>query len=307
MDGLPAAARDLDTRSAEAVAGALLRGAEANRHASCRRGSVDVIGAPGVLVATGDLHDNPVNFANVMGLADLEGRLDTHVTLHEVIHGGSLMQGMDFSYRALARVAALKVAFPERVHALLANHELSQIAGLGVVKDGVRMVEAFNEGIDYVFGGEAEVVHRAVAEFVRSMPLALLAEGNGHRVLCAHSLPESALMDRFDPGVLERDLVESDYEPRRGSAHLMVWGRDHGEEHLRSLAARWGVDGFVLGHEKAEEGVRPLPPNAVVVNSDHSKGAALWMEMEQLRPIRGSTYPFDVHRVGFGLETGDPG
>ncbi len=285
-EGLPAAARDLDTRSATAVEAALRSGAEANRSAGCRSGSVDHITGPGTLLATGDLHDNPVNLAGVMALADLEGRSDTHVTLHEVIHGGSLMGGMDFSFRALARVAAMKSTFPERVHALLANHELSQIAGLGVVKDGVRMVEAFNEGIEYVFGADAVGVRSAVEEFVRSMPLALIAEGSGKRLLCAHSLPEEALMDRFDLTVLERALEASDYAPRRGSAHLMVWGRGHGEAHLKALAARWRVDGFVLGHEEAERGIRFVPPNTVVLNSDHARGKALMIDLSHIPSLK---------------------
>ncbi|MGD9692921.1 MAG: hypothetical protein AB7G17_05010 [Phycisphaerales bacterium] len=298
-EGLPAAARDLDTRSAEAVVGALRAGSEANLGAACRAGSVDVIRAPGTLVATGDLHDNPMNFARVMGLADLEGRSDTHVTLHEVIHGGSLMGGMDFSYRALARVAALKAAYPERVHALLANHELSQISGMGVVKDGVRMVEAFNTGVEYVFGGESGPVHEAVAGFVRSMPLALIAEGSdGRRVLCAHSLPEEFLMDRFDASVLERALTDADYEPRRGSAHLMVWGRGHSESHVTGLSARWNVDGFVLGHEKAEEGAQRLHPNGVIVNSDHPNGVALVLDLDALPEFREFPRGFRVARVG---------
>ncbi len=298
-ESLPAAARELDTRSASAVSGALRAGAEANLSALCRTGSVDVVRAPGTLVATGDLHDNPMNFGRVMELADLEGRTDTHVTLHEVIHGGSLMQGLDFSFRALARVAALKAAYPERVHVLLANHELSQIAGMGVVKDGVRMVEAFNEGVDYVFGGEAGGVHEAVAGFVRSMPLGLIAEGaDGRRILCAHSVPEEFLMDRFDASVLERPLCEADYEPRRGSAHLMVWGRAHSAEHLERLGARWRVDGFVLGHEKAEDGALHVPPHGVVLNSDHPNGVALLLDLDALPNFRDFPRGFCVQRVG---------
>ncbi|HRQ72219.1 MAG TPA: hypothetical protein PLU35_04235, partial [Phycisphaerales bacterium] len=94
-----------------------------------------------------------------------EGEPGPHLTLHEVIHADRLVNGLDFSYRALARVAQLKVEFPERVHALLANHELSQIIGAGIVKDGVRCVDAFNDGLGYVFGGEWERVAGAVERF----------------------------------------------------------------------------------------------------------------------------------------------
>ena len=283
------AVESIDLRSADAVASILRAGAEANLTAACRRGSIDLIPPSGRLLATGDLHDNPLHFARVLALARLEEHTPAtprHITLHELIHGDRLLNGMDFSHRVLARAAALKAAFPESVHTLLANHELSQIVGAGVVKDGVNLVSAFDEAIEYAFGAGAEDVRLAVAAFIRSMPLALVAgdaptPGARTRLLFAHSLPPPELMDRFDPGVLSRPLSEDDYAPRRGSAHLMIWGRAHTSEHLESLADVWGVRLFVLGHEKAPEGWLAVPPNAVVLNSDHDRGVALPIDLER--------------------------
>ncbi len=271
---------NVDTRDPDAVVRLLDEAAKANREASCRAGSVDRIANKGVLVATGDLHDNPVHFARVLALAQLDRATEQaprHVTLHEVVHGELRMGGVDFSHRALLRVAALKRDKPEYVHTLLANHELSQIVGAGVVKNGAPVREAFNEGVRITFGQEeASRVLAAIERFIRSMPLALLTEApEGERILCAHSLPSPVLMDRFDESVLERDLVEEDYEPRRGAAHLMVWGRGHTPEQLERLARRWGVGLFILGHEHVEEGWRVHEPDVVTLNSDHDKGKAL--------------------------------
>ncbi len=277
---------EFDTRNAAEVARVFDDACAANRDANCRDGSIDRIGANGLLLATGDLHDNPVHFARVVALAGLPGTDDRdphHVTLHEVIHADQLVGGVDLSHRALLRVAALKVKDPEEVHTLLANHELSQIVGAGIVKDGVRVAETFNDGVDYVFSDDAPMVIEAIARFVRSMPLALYAEqakGHAGGVLCAHSLPGPEMMDRFDPGVLERDLTEDDYIPRRGSAHLMVWGRRHTPEQLAELAERWSVELFVLGHEHAETGWRLLEPNAIVLNSDHEHGVVLPIHLD---------------------------
>lgn len=282
----------LDLRSAEAVVDVLERGAAANRSAGCRQGSTDVVmieedqrGTPGAtLVASGDLHDNPLHLMRLCraaGLEPQEGATDAgvderrvrHVTLHELIHGERLVNGMDFSYRVLARVAALKAAFPFHVHTLLANHELAQAHGQLVAKDGVRCNEAFDEALELTFGGEASAVAGAVRAFVMSMALALKFAGPGGAVLCAHSLPSPELMDRFDPGVLERELMDEDCVSRRGSAHLMVWGRGHTSEQINRLSERWGVRAFVLGHEKAEKGATVLNERAVVLNSDHEAGA----------------------------------
>jgi len=275
-----------DLSNVDAVCRLFDAGAQANFAARCRRGSCDVIHPPGVLIATGDLHDNPLNLAKLVQLAGMD-RADadsdsvSHLLLHEVIHSDRLMNGMDFSYRALARVADLKARFPEHVHALLANHELSQIKGAGIVKDGVRVVEAFNDGVLQVFGDGAPRVNEAISRFVRSMPLALRCahpHGLGD-ILCAHSLPSPGVMGRFDTTILDRELTEEDYEPRRGTAHLMVWGRGYDAEQIEDLVERWGVRLFVLGHEKAEHGSIVIPPCALVLNSDHDKGVYLPIDL----------------------------
>jgi hypothetical protein len=271
----------LDLSDPDVVAGALTEGAQANLDATCRAGSIDRIEPPGRLIATGDLHDNPAHLATLIDRADLEGDDPAHLTLHEVIHSDRLINAMDFSYRALARIARLKADHPEHVHTLLANHELAQIIGQGIVKDGVRVVEAFNEGVAYVFGEQAGVVQDAIETFIRSMPLALRCVTPRGDVLCAHSVPSPALMGRFDTHVLERDLVDADYEPRQGAAHLMVWGRGYDAELLEDLVERWGINLFILGHEKAPNGVKLVEPNAIVLNSDHERGVYLPMDLSE--------------------------
>lgn len=278
----------LDLASADEVCRILQSAAEASRDAFCRLGSIDWADAPGSLVATGDIHDNPLHLARVVEAAGLHGEAEatpdserSHLTLHELIHGEHLVGGVDFSYRALTRVAALKAAFPEHVHVLLANHELAQIIGSGIVKDGVRVVEAFNEGVERVFGDDAGRVHEAIAAFVRSMPLALRCDTPRGVIQCSHSVPSPAMMGRFDVGVLDRDLTEADYQPLTGSAHMMVWGRHYDAESLEDLVERWGVTMFILGHEKVPEGARFVPPCAVVLNSDHANGVYLPIDLTE--------------------------
>lgn len=271
----------LDLKDAAAVCDVLTAGARANRDAVCRRGSIDLIQAPGTLIATGDLHDHPLHLARLMQAAGMPGGADgsAHLVLHEIIHSDRLLNGMDFSYRMLVRVAALKAEFPERVHTVLANHELAQMVGAGIVKEGVKVVEAFNEGIHFTFADAAPAVDEAVRDFVRSMPLALRCKTPRGDVLCAHSLPAPYSMQRFDPSVLTRDLTEGDYEPRQGAAHLMVWGRGYDAELIEDLVERWGINLFLLGHEHVPEGVRFVPPCVVVLNSDHNRGVYLPVDL----------------------------
>jgi hypothetical protein len=309
----------LDLRSVDAVVDALARGTVANTGASCRRGSIDVVSCtperPQRLIATGDLHDNPLHMARVVRAAGLDvedaaSGARAHLTMHELIHPDQLTGGLDFSYRVLARVAALKAMHPEHVHTLLANHELAQASGGRILKDGVLSVEAFDDGVRAIFPEEADAarVMTAVREFILSMPLALrmrVEALDGGDVVCAHSLPAPTAMSRFDAGVLERPLCEADYVAREGSAHLLVWGRGHTAESLEFLATRWNVGAFILGHEKAEQGYFVVPEDAprsplssmerdahdiriphrgaVVVNTDHARGVYLELVLGQAK------------------------
>ncbi len=288
----------LDLNDAEAVVRVFEEGAEACRDASCRRGSIDLIAEPSRLIATGDLHDNPIHLklvaqaAGVIAGENGEMAEPAHLTLHELIHSDRLIAGCDMSYRALARAADYKRSAPERVHVLLANHELAQIVGAGVVKNSVRCVDAFRDGLEYVFGDQAERVDEAVNTFIRALPLALRCSGDRGDLLCSHSLPSPAHMGRFDMTILERDLTEADYEPRTGSAHMLVWGRGYDADQLEDLVERWGVRLFLLGHEHAENGVRVVPPCAVVLNSDHERG--VYLPIDTGSPITASEAPFHV-------------
>lgn len=278
--------RQIDLQNAAAVRDVFLAGARANREAPCRAKSIDRIEAPGRLIATGDLHDNPLHLARLVKAACLEeGGPPSHLVLHEIIHSDRIVNGVDFSYRMLCRVAALKADFPALVHTILANHELAQVMGAGIVKDGVKVVEAFNEGLNEVFGDEASLIADAIKEFIFSMPLALRCECGApdqrRHILVAHSVPSTAMMDRFDATVLSRDLTPEDYEPRRGAAHIMVWGRGYDAEQLEDLVERWGVNLFILGHEHADNGVQIVPPCAVVLNSDHDKGVYLPVDLDR--------------------------
>lgn len=287
----------VDLASATQVIAALEAGTRANLEATCRTGSIDHVKGPGTLLATGDLHDNPVHFHRVIEMAGLDnedhggGDIEpSHLTLHELIHGENLHDGMDPSYRVLVRAAALKAANPEHVHILLANHELSQIAGRGVIKNGVNCVKAFNDAVEYVFGDDAPAVNEALGTFIRSMPLALrctpVSDGGreirpGGDILCLHSLPGDSDLERFDQTILERPLTEADYQPRTGSAHLLTWGRGQSPATLMTLAERWGVGVFLLGHEKADNGWLRVEPNGLILNSDHDRACVCRMSLQK--------------------------
>ncbi|MHC5022729.1 MAG: metallophosphoesterase [Planctomycetota bacterium] len=273
-----------DLRDPVAAAELLRRAGDALRADPHRRGCHVRLPARGRLLATGDLHDNPIHFDKVVRCADLDASPDHHVVLHELIHGDRLVNGLDLSHRMLLKVASLVLARPGQVHPLLANHELSQMTGRGVSKGAGDSVQLFNDGLDFVYGDEAGTVADAINAFIAAMPLALLSEPSDDAggVCCAHSLPNARLMNRFDPGILERDLAEDDYRPPLGAAYLMTWGRRYTPEQVDDLAHRWSARLFCLGHEHVETGAELRGRRVVILNTDHERAAVLPLDLAQL-------------------------
>lgn len=277
----------VNMRDAQAVISLFEQAARSLRASPVRAHSVVRLPAHGRLLATGDLHDNPVHLQKVIALAKLDQSPDHHLVLHEMIHGDKFVNGLDLSHRMLAKVAELLQQYPGQVHPLLANHELAQMTGKGVSKGAGNSVEMFNDGLEFVFGDDAFDVAVAIGQFIQAMPLALISNSyrrrsGGGGVLCAHSLPSARMMNHFDPAIFDRDLASDDYAAPFGTAHLMVWGRSHTPEQIEQLATRWNVDLFCLGHEHVEDGILIKPPRIVVLNSDHERGMALPLDLANL-------------------------
>lgn len=281
------------------VAVELLRAAAgAMRASSHRRGSCVLLPAQGTLIAAGDLHDNPAHLRALLALAGLDGHAlpswdaagggsapprdaRRHLVIHELIHSERLVDGVDLSHRMLLRACEAILRHPDRVHVLLANHEIAQLRRRGVSKGAGDSVRLFQAGLEYVYGDAAEEVEGAIDEFIRALPLAARSEPDAHgrAVLCAHSLPGLQALRHVDLSVLDRPMVDGDYDPPSGSAYLFTWGRELPADHLRELGERLGISLFCLGHQHAETGVEMLSPNALVINSDHQRAAAIPLDL----------------------------
>lgn len=272
----------IDFRDASAVAELCERAATTLRESPWRHHCAVHLPANGRLLATGDLHDNPIHLQKIIRLSKLDQSPNHHVVLHEMIHSERLVNGIDLSHRMLVKVAQLVVDYPTQVHPLLANHELAQLTGRGVSKGAGNSVELFQAGLEFAFGDDAETVTDAIKEFISSMALAAIGGGESDRVFCAHSLTASHMMKHFDMQILDRDLRPEDYESPFGSAHLMVWGRAHTAPHIESLANKWKVKLFCIGHEHAETGFEIVHPRLVVLNSDHERGVALPIDLANI-------------------------
>jgi hypothetical protein len=269
----------IDMHDPEAVATLFDQAAAALRGSPHREHCIERLPARGVLLATGDLHDNAINLAKVKRLADLDRSPDHHVILHELIHSEKLINGLDFSYRMLTRVAELVTMYPGQVHPLLANHELSQMTGKGVSKGAGNSVELFNNALQYVFDERWPAVQESINRFIAALPIAILSESG---LLCAHSLPSAGTMDRFDLDLLQREMTPEDYLSPFGAAYLMVWGRQYTNESVRLLADRWHVTLFCVGHQHVDNGIEVRCRLVVILNSDHERARALRIGLDRI-------------------------
>ncbi|MFM7260336.1 MAG: hypothetical protein ACKO3W_07000, partial [bacterium] len=172
----------------------------------------------------------------------------------------------------------LVLEYPMQVFPLLANHEIAQCMGQAISKGGGDNVAAFDAGLEWAFGDDAEEASEAVHRFLRAMPLAIKAD-NG--LMISHSLPADATLRRFDTRVLERDLHDEDLEFPDGAAYLMTWGRNHSPGLLAALAEEWGVRTFIVGHTHVPGGIARRPPNMVVLNSDTPEGRVVFVDLER--------------------------
>ena len=264
--------RPTDLNDAHATVDLFESAAEAMRSAQHRRDSIVELPSDGRLLITGDLHDHLDHWYRILHLARLDEDPTRHVVLQELIHGDRLLNGMDFSYRMLGRVAELVLAHPDQVHVILGNHELSQLTRRAVSKGAGNNVELFQDAVDWVFGDDADDVTAAIESFIAAMPLAVRTAGG---LLCTHSLPAADRMGGFEPGILERALEPIDYEGSGSSIYLLTWGRRHEPDQLDALADRWGVKTFCIGHQSVPEGIRRDGPRLVAINSDKVNGMVI--------------------------------
>lgn len=259
--------------SADRVIETLQTAAEENLMSPLRRFQVVQLPDHGELWMSGDLHDHRRNFEKFIRAADLGNHRNRHIILHELIHGDRFeADGSEGSWHMLYQAAELKCDFSGQVHFLLANHDLAQIHGEGIMKAGLSVCEAFSLGVKKAFGDEAVKVEIAMKEFFLSLPLAVRAP-NG--IFCCHSLPNDAQIETFDYTVFDRELTGADYARRTGPVYQLIWGRGVTPGGVALFAEEMQADIILTGHQPQEDGYNVNGPQHMIIASDHNQGVFL--------------------------------
>ncbi len=248
--------------------------AEANRATAARTGNVVCLPiGEGDVFITADLHGNWLNYDRILSLADLDQHSHRHLVLQEVCHGGPIYpsEGGCMSHLLVEEIARLKLAYPQRVHFLLSNHELAEATDFVVAKGGRLLNMHFRTGLREMYGNAADEVHAALKAFLLSLPLALRL---GQNVLVSHSLPAKVDRQPFYPGVLESPWSEDDLSPD-GSVFRLVWGRDFRRENAAAFAEMVHVRVLIHGHEPCTSGFQV--PNDMQIIIDGSGPEARYL------------------------------
>lgn len=264
-------------------------GACLNQQDPLRNGNMISLPGKGDLVIAGDLHNHRRNFERLQAVSDLGKFPDRHVILQEVIHGGLLdHDGNDRSLDLLLETLDWAREFPGQIHFLLANHDLAQVQGQAIMKDGYDLTDRFTRYFRKQAGGNLPAANEAFRNFVLTMPLAAITFTG---VLISHSLPGPRDMATFDSTILRRQLVEADLS-RTGSVYQLIWGRSQNAANLAALAKAWWSEIFVCGHQTQDAGLGAVAGRLLIIDSSHNHGA--YLPLDLARPY---TFEELVNRV----------
>jgi len=269
----------------------LRRAAALNVSDDRRRGNVLHVDA-GELIVTGDLHGRREALNKIAAYADVGASPSRLLVLQEIVHGPlDARTGRDRSIEVLLRAVRLKLDHPHEVLFVLGNHDVAEVTGSEITRDGQPSCRTFREGVRFAFGADAEEVIDALGTFLLSLPLTIRC-ANG--VWVSHSLPGpdadlDACMD-----VLGRPYRQQDFR-RGGGVYEWTWGRRHTPETVDALARRLEAAFFVIGHLHVPEGLAWVSPRAVSLASDHENGCL--MRLDAANPFAPTRVETAVHRL----------
>jgi len=216
-------------------------------------------------MVVGDLHGNIPAFRAVLDTAALARNPRRHLVLQELIHGNRMYPGDrgDRSHQLVDLVSALKCQYPDRVHLILGNHELSELTGRAIGKNGVPLNALFRQGVDTAYGGKGGAIYDAYRDLFAALPLAVRTP---NRVFLCHTIPDGDELDALDLGVLGLENWPPEAMKRHGTVYSLTWGRDNTPETVDRFAGMVDTDWFITGHQPCDRGFRRANHRQIIID-----------------------------------------
>jgi hypothetical protein len=226
--------------------------------------SLDAATVDDVMVV-GDLHGNIPAFQKVLQVAALAQNPRRHLVLQELVHGPRMYpdDGGDRSHQLVDLFSALKCQYADRVHLILGNHELSELTGRSIGKNGVALNALFRIGIETAYGEHGADIHAAYLDLFAALPLAVRTP---NRVFICHTLPDASELESLDLSVLALENWPPEAMKRHGTVYALTWGRDTETETADRFAAMVDADLFITGHQPCEEGFRLANVRQIIID-----------------------------------------
>jgi hypothetical protein len=270
-----------NSQTAQRVIDTYHQAASANRATEARCGNVIRLSpklAEDVLI-TADLHGQRLNFRRLVRIAALDEHPKRHVILQEVLHGGPMYPGTQgcMSHLLLEDVAKWKVEYPQQVHFLLSNHELSECTDFPIAKGGKILNVLLRFGMLEQYGDAVSSIRDAAMQFVGSCPLAVQLS-NG--IFVCHGSPNLVDEDGFDTSVFDRPLTPDDLRSG-GAVFRLVWGRDFRAENAAAFAALVGAKLLIHGHEPCADGYAAPNPQQIILDCCSQNACFLLLSLDE--------------------------
>lgn len=207
-------------------------------------------------LVVGDLHGHVEVFATALKQAALDAHPRRHLIVQELAHDNRVDPDegqIDHSHRLIDLACAVIGKYPDRVHYLLGNHELSELTGRSISKKGVALNSLFAAGVEADYPGHSGAFLHAYRDLFAALPLAVRLP---NRVLVCHTVPDPRDLDSFDASVYAATSWPDELTRRGGPVYALTWGRDTSEATADRFAALVDADLFVCGHQPCDEGFR---------------------------------------------------
>ena len=245
-----------------------------NKEDKYRKGNLIELPPNGDIIILGDLHGNQENFQKVVAAADLESHPDRHLILQEPTHTYEVSE--DRSFLLIDEIAHLKSKFPNHVHLILGNHELSEITGKEILKGGICYNILFIEGMKKEYGHHFSTIRELMLEFMQTMALGCLLP---NRIFVSHSTP----MLKYIPWYSLKFFREGSGDPNQDKLMIekLVWGRDLSQNAADAFATRVRCETLIVGHTACKRGYQVPNSRHIVLDSKGVFGTSLHFRMNR--------------------------
>jgi hypothetical protein len=265
-----------------------------------RAGSVITVETALEVMVVGDLHGNLPAFRQALTVAALDKHPQRHLVLQELVHeiSKSNEDRPDRSHRLVDLASALKCQYPDRVHLIIGNHELSELTGRIIVKDGQTLNLRFRQGLELAYGPRTNEVYQAYLDQFAALPLAVRTS---NRVFICHTRPDARNLDELDLELLKADRWPEAAMKRGGTIYALTWGRDTTPETADRFAALVDADWFITGHQPCDEGFRQANHRQIIIDGTNPFPAYCLFSAREpvtIESLVKSTHILDVLAAG---------